>query len=245
MKKYNVAFTKKIAIDGLGDKKIWHSADEIILVNAVNGKNIVKNQAKAKILWSDEGLFVLWEVEDEHIWGTYKNDDDPIYKEEAVEIFIAKGKNVPKKYFELQFSPLGIKFDAKVSNPMPTGRQATGNRKNEKFKVDALWNCEELRHKTAIMRVKTELQDRRKLSVAQAFPSGHHKIISGIWIVEAFVPWKSIGVKNVKAGDIFRVNLFRIDGFPKQNSFQAWQPTLKSPADFHVPNKFGYVILNQ
>lgn len=237
MNKYNALYTRKIAIDGLGDKKIWKSADEIILANSVNGKTIAKNQAKVKLLWSDDGLFVLWEVEDEHIWGTYKKDGDPIYKEEVAEIFIAKGKGVPKKYFEFQFSPLGVKFDAKVSNP-------TGNRKDEKFKVDALWNSEELRHKTAIMRIKSDSQDRRKLSVAQAFPSGHHKIVSGVWIVEAFIPWESIGAKSVKGGDVFRVNLFRIDGFPKQSSFQAWQPTLKSPADFHVPEKFGFLVLS-
>ena len=205
--------------DGDAGKNIWQRAQELVLCDTVTGSSISKNQAKAKMVWSDEGLFVLWQVEDEHIWGTFENDDDPIYDEEVVEIFIAKGKDDPKHYFEFQFSPLGVKFDAKIKNP-------TGNRHDSGFNVDIGWNCE-------------------GLEFAQIFEikSKNDNFKTGTWITEAYIPWKSLNVENAKKGDIFRANLFRIDGYPKQNSFQAWQPTLSDLPNFHVPSKFGFLEL--
>ncbi|MCK4308192.1 hypothetical protein KAW50_08215 [candidate division WOR-3 bacterium] len=42
--------------------------------------------------------------------GSFKNRDDPIYKEDAFEIFIRP--DVSKKFiYEFEFSPLGVIFD--------------------------------------------------------------------------------------------------------------------------------------
>jgi len=221
-------------VDGDAGKSLWREAQEIVFCDAVTGEPIEKNQAKAKMLRSDEGLFILWQVEDEHIWGTYKKDDDPIYNEEVVEIFIAEGEDDPKKYFEFQFSPLGVKFDAKIKNP-------TGSRHDKRFNVDTSWDCKGLkfvqkiylREGSTLAKEVTRVEPLHK----KERPRG------GIWTVEAFIPWKSISVKNAKSGDIFRANLFRIDGYPKQNSFQAWQPTMQDPPNFHVPAKFGFLEL--
>lgn len=223
-------------IDGNAEKLVWKSVQEITLFDAVTGKGIGKNKTKAKMMWCEKGLFVLWKVEDEHIWGTYKNDDEPIYNEEVVEIFIAKGEDDPRKYFEFQFSPLGVKFDAKISNP-------TGSRHDKGFNVDIGWDCKGLEYKVAILRAQTALAEARLLSVALANSLEHGKIVRGNWVVEVFIPWKSIGVDNAKSGDVLRANLFRIDGYPKQSSFQAWQPTLLDPPNFHVPAKFGFLEL--
>jgi len=211
--------TKPYEIDGDVGKAIWKEEQGIIFCDAVTGKKIEKNQARAKMSWSEEGLYILYNVDDAHIWGTYKNDNDPIYNEEVVEIFIGASKDVPKKYYEFQFSPLGVKFDAKIANP-------TGNRHEKGFNVNIGWDCEGLKF-------------------AQKFEikSKNINFKTGRWITEAFIPWRSIGVKSVKSGDIFRANLFCIDGYPKQISFQAWQPTFEDPPNFHVPEKFGYIEL--
>lgn len=43
-----------------------------------------------------------------------------------------------------------------------------------------------------------------------------------------------------KSGDEWRANFFRIDrSLTHGDEFSAWQPTLKSPADFHVAAAFG------
>jgi hypothetical protein len=52
------------------------------------------------------------------------------------------------------------------------------------------------------------------------------------------IPFSSLG-NAPNAGDLWRANFFRIDRHPLANEFSAWQPTLKTPADFHVAAAFG------
>jgi len=53
------------------------------------------------------------------------------------------------------------------------------------------------------------------------------------------VPFDSLGTRP-QAGEEWRGNFFRIDrSATKGDEFSAWQPTLKTPADFHVAAAFG------
>ncbi|MCX6809738.1 MAG: carbohydrate-binding family 9-like protein [Candidatus Berkelbacteria bacterium] len=210
--------TYDFRIDGNSEKSAWQKPREVFLVDSVTGKDVEK-KCRVRALWSEKGIYFLYEAEDDHIWGTYKNDDDPIYNEEVVEVFIAQGGKIPKNYFEFQFSPNGVKFDAKISNP-------TGNRHDKGFDVSVGWDCEGLKF-------------------AQSFKIREEKpkFKVGAWWTEVFIDWKSIGVNPAKSGSVFCANFFRIDGYPKQNSFQSWIPTLQDPPNFHVSDKFGYIKL--
>jgi hypothetical protein len=61
------------------------------------------------------------------------------------------------------------------------------------------------------------------------------------WTVEVRIPLplKVAGRTGPtpQAGDKWRVNLFRYDA--AHDAYLAWSPTLKTPAAFHVPDKFG------
>ncbi|PIT97110.1 hypothetical protein COT77_03275 [Candidatus Berkelbacteria bacterium CG10_big_fil_rev_8_21_14_0_10_41_12] len=210
----NTYLVKQTASDKL-DNLDWSQAKEIDLVDATNGLKI-KKSAKFRLLWSPRYLYIFFDVTDDHIWGTHKRDDDPIYDEEAVEVFLAFGKSVPKEYFELQFSPNGVKYDAWVKNP-------TGNRCDKQFNVDVNWNFKNIEFNQEID------------------ASGNPR--KGTWTTYIKIPATEIKGSNFKAGDALRGNFYRIDGWPKQNSFQAWSPTMKSPPDFHVPQKFGIIYL--
>jgi len=205
-------------LDARADKKVWNDARELIMLDSVSG-NEVEKKAKAKIAWSDTGLYVLFVVDDDHIWGTMANDDDPIYNEEVVECFIGKGEKIPTEYFEFQFSPMGVKFDAKISNP-------TGNRHDSGFNTDISWNAQKMKYFQKIENVQNVDDKCRK----------------GVWITEVYIPWEDLGWE-MKPEDRFRANFFRIDGYPEQSSFQAWQPTLQDPPNFHVPERFGLIEL--
>ena len=53
------------------------------------------------------------------------------------------------------------------------------------------------------------------------------------------VPFDSLGT-HPQAGHEWRGNFFRIDrSATKGDEFSAWQPTLKTPADFHIAAAFG------
>src|SRR6185295_11963744 len=69
-------------------------------------------------------------------WGTFTRRDDPIYEEEAVEVFLAPGAADPVRYFEFEVSPKGTLFDAVISNP--DSDRAT-------MRADPAWDCPGLR----------------------------------------------------------------------------------------------------
>jgi hypothetical protein len=52
------------------------------------------------------------------------------------------------------------------------------------------------------------------------------------------IPFASLG-RTPAFGDQWRANLFRIDRHPNGDEYSAWQPTMKTPADFHVAAAFG------
>ena len=67
-------------------------------------------------------------------------------------------------------------------------------------------------------------------------------VCDGKWTVEAAIPFESLNRQTPKPGERWRGNLYRIDYKPEPAEFQAWSPTLKKPAAFHVPDKFGTIF---
>lgn len=54
------------------------------------------------------------------------------------------------------------------------------------------------------------------------------------------IPFVALGVAPPNSGDRWRGNLFRVDRHPAHgDEYSAWQPTMKTPADFHVAAAFG------
>ncbi len=54
------------------------------------------------------------------------------------------------------------------------------------------------------------------------------------------IPFAALAQTAPKDGETWRCNLFRIDRHPAHgDDFLAWQPTMRTPPDFHVPAAFG------
>lgn len=112
-------------------------------------------------------------------------------------------------YFELEVNPLGTTFDARIHSP--DGVRAT-------MTADISWEC-------AGFWTATRKGD------------GTH----GTWVdVVMVIPFSSLDRPTPRPGETWRGNLFRIDRSPEHgDTYSAWCPTLKIPADFHVPSVFG------
>ncbi len=89
-------------------------------------------QTTARIAHDGVTLFVRFDCVDRDIWGTYERRDDPLWQEEVVELFLAPGGEDPTRYYELEVSPGGVLFDARVEN-------RGGDRMQRK--VDVSWDC--------------------------------------------------------------------------------------------------------
>ena len=60
------------------------------------------------------------------------------------------------------------------------------------------------------------------------------------------IPFASLGRETPNDGEAWRGNLFRIDRDPTAgDDFLAWQPTRRTPADFHVPAAFGTLLFRR
>ena len=115
----------------------------------------------------------------------------------------------PERYFEFEVSPVGTLFDAVVDSPQ---------RDRATMKVDRKWNCAGFWGA-----VRSERRRDGMLDMA----------------VLAAIPFASLGVPAPQPGTSWLANFYRIDRSSSGDFFGAWSPTMRSPADFHVPDAFG------
>lgn len=208
-----------IVFNDNSDDNVWNGIEAVHLTLS-DGTGVPSRQTIVKSCWDAQYLYIYFNCIDPDIWGTMYNHDDPLYDEEVVEAFINPSGDLAN-YYELEMNPLGAKFDAFVYNP-------TGNREN--MKVDRTWDCEGWMHYISIDGSinKRDMNDVR-------------------WIVKWGIPFSSISDKAnplPEDGDVWRVNFFRTDLTPFPE-FSSWQPTFRTPADFHVPQYFGRLIFQK
>ncbi|MEZ5313700.1 MAG: carbohydrate-binding family 9-like protein [Thermoanaerobaculia bacterium] len=89
-------------------------------------------QMTVHLAWDERFLHVEALCEDDDAWGTHRRHDDPVWEEEAFEIFLGEDRDPLTSYCEIDVSPLGTIFDARVRNPQ-------GDRRD--MEVEAAWNC--------------------------------------------------------------------------------------------------------
>jgi len=198
----------------------WDEIPALPPFQLADGGGPAAQPTRARLCWDGEALHARFDCEDRDAWGTWRKRDDPVYEEEAVELFLAPGGEDPVRYFEFEVSPLGTLFDALIHNP--TSRRA-------EMTADPSWDCPGLRWAAGPGAFRQDQQDRQD------------------WWAILSIPWRSVVPMAGPAGDpprIWRANLYRIerprDGEPE---FSAWSPTLVRPADFHQPARFGVLEL--
>ncbi len=171
-----------------------------------------------RVLWDDQYLYVAFEARDTDIWGTYTKHDDPIYAEEAVEIFIDPDWS-GRHYWEIDVSPRNTLADLNV---MGAGWQ-------RKSAINSRYNV--LGVRTAV-KVYGTLDNRED--------------IDRKWTAEFAIPLREFGHRRInippKHGDSWRVNFFRCERVgpgTEDDQFLSWS---LSPGVFHEPRNFGVIV---
>jgi hypothetical protein len=102
----------QIKIDGVLKESYWKNASTDDKFWQTKGKDMSTIKTKVMTVMDEKNLYVAFDVKDDDISAKMKNNDDPIYdNDDVVEIFIdPRGEG--KKYYEMQVSAAGIKFDA-------------------------------------------------------------------------------------------------------------------------------------
>ena len=165
--------------------------------------------ATSVAVWYDDAyLTVLFSAADDHIAASHLSHDAPLYEEDVVELFLSPQRLAD--YFEIEVSPRGTVFDARIHSP--DGVRAT-------MTTDRDWTCEGL---VAAVRQIRESDGTTSIDTL------------------ARIPFAALGHGTPKQNDIWRANFFRIDrNLHHGDEFSAWQPTMRTPPDFHVTEAFG------
>ena len=180
-----------IQIDGRPDELAWELAPQI------NGFRRILNQygpidlpTRARMLWDDDYFYFSFSCHDTDMWALYENEDDPMWSEEVVEVFIdpdGDGAN----YLELEVNPLNAVVDLRIEA------------------IDPEWTSSK---DWDIAGLKTAVQPHGTVNDASDTDKG--------WSVEIAIPWTSMtdaeaglidGGGRPAIGDTWRLNLYRIE----------------------------------
>jgi hypothetical protein len=167
----------------------------------------------ARLAWDREALWVRFDCDDGHPWATLAARDAPLWREEAVELFLAAGEGDPESYVEIEVNPLGALFDALVHNP---GLERAALLADSSFDWPGIrW---------------TAGRRRKGWWAALALP----------WTgLPAAAGGPLPAPPPVLRANLYRID--RPPGSHPEHS--AWSPTLVAPADFHRPRRFGRLTL--
>jgi len=206
-----------IAVDGRLDEPVWPRLPAVGDFWLADGSGEAQLPTELRLCWDESNLYLAFVCIDTDIWGTYRKRDDPVWEEEVVEAFLSSGREVTR-YFELNFSPHNVVFDARVETP------ESGDRRF--MRSDVSWNCEGIQ---SAVHVVGTLDD--------------HRDLDDRWVVEAALPFSQIGREGrpPEHGERWRANFYRIDR-AEGGEFSCWSPTLQH--NFHVPGRFGHLVFS-
>ena len=205
-------------ITGQGTSHQWEKMDWMVLTPV--GKGPLTYRTKAKALWSDYGIYFLYDCEDRILTCTKTRDFDELYLEDVIEVFLWPDEE-QGVYFEYQISPLGYELPLIVPN---------SNGKFHGWLPFKYINDRRILSRTWIYGGKKESKAR----------------ISG-WRAEFFIPFKLlIGLSKCPPvpGTYWRVNLCRLDfdSIPKTQ----WSWSLENMEEnFHNIHNFGKFVFSK
>jgi len=100
-----------ITIDGVGSEPAWAAAVTSPELATAEGSADPVGKATAKLTWDDQFLYAFVSITDSDIVTEYRNHDDPVWKQDCVELFIDADAN-RRGYVELQVNPNNATFDS-------------------------------------------------------------------------------------------------------------------------------------
>ena len=199
-------------ISGNGSSENWKSTEWINLPQqtSIPGTYLTK----VKVLYSEKGIYFLFDCEDKKLISTMKADNLNLWEEDVVEVFLWTDESFPV-YFEYELSPLNYELPIIVPN------------NNGNFLGWLPWHYE---------------GDRKTQHATST--RGGKKISGGAvtgWMAEFFIPYKLLAPLNQvppKPGVRWRANMYRID-YDNGAAEYSWQKAMKT---FHEYNNFGTLI---
>lgn len=224
-----------IAVDGEIDEEIWSNArwtDDFVPMDG-STETEPEHRTRVKLLWDDNFLYVAAELEEDNLWATMTERNDPLYLDNAFELF-ADPNGDTHNYVEFEINALGTIWDLFLTKPYRDGAQTLSN-----------WNL--LNYKSAVS-LDGDLNNPENQDTK--------------WTAEVALPLDALlevapGNSSITAGDQWRMNFARAqrrlevvdgayqpvvnpdNGRPYRPDFYTWSP--QGLNDIHYPEMWGIV----
>ena len=193
--------TKDFVLNGNGNAVEWNATNYLELPKRRNGAMDYKT--KMKILYSETGIYCLYQCEDKIITSTIKADFEDIFNEDVVEAFFWPEES-SIIYFEYELSPYNYELPILVPNY------------NGKFLGWRPWHYEGNKKTRHAAKIKKE-GDKVVSWTAEFFIP--YKLME---------PLQNMPPKK---GMKWRANFYRID-YDKGSTHWSWRPTRKNFHDY-------------
>ncbi|MEX1240670.1 MAG: carbohydrate-binding family 9-like protein [Cyclobacteriaceae bacterium] len=203
--------TSDFEITGEGTDPAWNTADWITLSRIKGSSPYI---TRAKLLYSEKGIYALYHCEDKKINATLQEDFTSLWREDVIEIFFWPDESFPI-YLEYELSPLNYELAILVPN---LNGQSAG------------WMPWNYKGQKKTRKATKVLRD------ADGNTTG--------WIGEFFIPYALLRpLQNVppKKGTQWRANVYRIDYDEAESSYWSWQPVNNN---FHEFRKYGTLVFD-
>jgi hypothetical protein len=205
--------TTDFTITGDGSSPQWNNAAWVTLPV----QETPMNQApltRIKALYSDKGLYFLFDCADEKLNTTFDKDFEPLFRQDAIEAFLWPDTS-QVMYFEYELSALNYEWPLLV--PHISGRSSG-------------W---------APMRYEGE----KKIQHATSAQGGEKKSMAKVtgWRGEFFIPYRVLHPlvgKPPTPGTQWRGNFYRLD---YDHGYTTWTWKKTGPS-FHNYSKFGTLV---
>lgn len=212
LKTLKVKRSPDFKIIGDGTNKNWSVTEWLVIPQRNSSKEPLTT--KAKVLYSETGIYFLFHCQDNKLTAAMDVDFLDLWKEDVVEVFLWTDAAFPV-YFEYEISPLNYELPILVSNE--NGDLVRW----QPFHYDS---DRKTRHATSIEGGNKE----------------SNATVTG-WTAEFFIPYKLLRPLNnipPKSGTQWRANFCRVD-YDNGQSFWSWESTSQT---FHEYKKFGILL---
>lgn len=208
--------TEDFDLTGDGSAGQWNQTEWVNLPQRNIRENTPERDTRMKLLYSDTGLYVLFQNEDSLVTTPFTEDFEELWLGDVVEVFLWTNQSEPD-YFEYEVTPLNYELPLIVSNKdgellswIPFDNTYREGRK--------------VRHKTTV----TNGEKENGASIDS-------------WTAEMFIPYKLLyPLKNIypESGTTWRANFYRID-YDDEGAYWSWSPF---EGNFHDYQNFGVLI---
>jgi len=207
--------TGPMVIDGDWDKAAWKPVEPVELTRFMGKRPDHFPRTRAKVLYDDEALYVIFRVEDRYVRAVAAKHQDAVCLDSCVEFFFVPGPDASRGYFNLEMNCGGtILFNFQL---VPRKDQVP-------LAPSDLANIQ-VAHKLPPI-VQPEIAEPTTWTVEYRLPTD---------LVAKYCP----SARKPAPGVTWRANFYKCGDNTSHPHWLTWSPVGRPHPDFHVPESFG------